>query len=141
MQEAWAICRIFKKPNSNAQRALSQSWISPVSHNTTTAAAAASHTNLNFSCSYTTTSNETSTPLQLPVYPQWPNTEAISPPINHASSLLLDISTSDYNGVVEAEMVQENVEVDYYSFVNLLWDSSPCPSHLSTPYSTNNCYT
>lgn len=29
-QEAWAICRIFKKANSSTKRALSQSWVSPV---------------------------------------------------------------------------------------------------------------
>ncbi|XP_073300256.1 NAC transcription factor 29-like [Primulina huaijiensis] len=29
--EAWAICRIFKKANSNTQRAISNSWASPVS--------------------------------------------------------------------------------------------------------------
>ncbi|XP_073304211.1 NAC transcription factor 29-like [Primulina huaijiensis] len=29
--EAWAICRIFKKANSNTQRAISNSWVSPVS--------------------------------------------------------------------------------------------------------------
>lgn len=29
-QDAWAICRIFKKANSTAQRALSQSWVSPI---------------------------------------------------------------------------------------------------------------
>jgi len=28
MQESWAICRIFKKTNSTAQRALSHSWVS-----------------------------------------------------------------------------------------------------------------
>ncbi|KAJ6753158.1 PROTEIN CUP-SHAPED COTYLEDON 2-RELATED [Salix koriyanagi] len=28
--DAWAICRIFKKTNSMAQRALSQSWVSPI---------------------------------------------------------------------------------------------------------------
>ncbi|XVE53241.1 hypothetical protein DITRI_Ditri02bG0188200 [Diplodiscus trichospermus] len=28
--DSWAICRIFKKTNSTAQRALSQSWVSPV---------------------------------------------------------------------------------------------------------------
>ncbi|KAL6139734.1 hypothetical protein ACLB2K_058036 [Fragaria x ananassa] len=28
--DAWAICRIFKKTNSMAQRALSQSWLSPL---------------------------------------------------------------------------------------------------------------
>lgn len=37
MQDSWAICRIFKKANSNAQRALSHSWVSPVlpDHTTT----------------------------------------------------------------------------------------------------------
>lgn len=30
VQDAWAICRIFKKTNSMAQRALSQSWLSPL---------------------------------------------------------------------------------------------------------------
>ncbi|XP_027096343.1 protein FEZ-like [Coffea arabica] len=34
--DAWAICRIFKKANSNAQRALSHSWISPVPQTTPT---------------------------------------------------------------------------------------------------------
>ncbi|CAI0448062.1 unnamed protein product [Linum tenue] len=29
VQDAWAICRIFKKTSSTAQRALSQSWVSP----------------------------------------------------------------------------------------------------------------
>lgn len=29
-QEAWAICRIFKKANSNTKRGLSHSWVNPV---------------------------------------------------------------------------------------------------------------
>lgn len=29
LQDAWAICRIFKKANSNAHKTLSHSWISP----------------------------------------------------------------------------------------------------------------
>ncbi|MQL88028.1 hypothetical protein Taro_020573 [Colocasia esculenta] len=33
--EAWAICRIFKKTNSTAQRALSHSWVPPVPLETT----------------------------------------------------------------------------------------------------------
>lgn len=32
MQDSWAICRIFKKTNSTAQRALSHSWVSPLPH-------------------------------------------------------------------------------------------------------------
>ncbi|KAK4263459.1 hypothetical protein QN277_028859 [Acacia crassicarpa] len=30
--DSWAICRIFKKTNSTAQRALSHSWVSPLPH-------------------------------------------------------------------------------------------------------------
>ncbi|KAJ4961591.1 hypothetical protein NE237_021501 [Protea cynaroides] len=33
--DSWAICRIFKKTNSMAQRALSQSWVSPILPETT----------------------------------------------------------------------------------------------------------
>ncbi|KAK1383643.1 NAC domain-containing protein [Heracleum sosnowskyi] len=33
--DSWAICRIFKKANSMAQRALTHSWVSPLSGNTT----------------------------------------------------------------------------------------------------------
>ena len=36
MQESWAICRIFKKTNATAQRALSHSWVSPLPETTTT---------------------------------------------------------------------------------------------------------
>lgn len=35
MQDSWAICRIFKKANSMAQQALTHSWASPLSGNTT----------------------------------------------------------------------------------------------------------
>ncbi|XP_027347729.1 putative NAC domain-containing protein 94 [Abrus precatorius] len=33
--ESWAICRIFKKTNATAQRALSQPWVSPLPETTT----------------------------------------------------------------------------------------------------------
>lgn len=36
MQESWAICRIFKKTNSTAQRASSQSWVSSLNSETRT---------------------------------------------------------------------------------------------------------
>lgn len=36
VQDAWAICRIFKKTNSTAQRALSQSWVSSLPETTIT---------------------------------------------------------------------------------------------------------
>lgn len=35
LQESWAICRIFKKTNATAQRALSHSWVSPLPETTT----------------------------------------------------------------------------------------------------------
>ncbi|XP_057481350.1 protein FEZ-like [Actinidia eriantha] len=36
VNDSWAICRIFKKTNSTAQRALSHSWVSPFTETTTT---------------------------------------------------------------------------------------------------------
>ncbi|XP_059655049.1 protein FEZ-like [Cornus florida] len=33
--DSWAICRIFKKTNSTAQRAISHSWVSPIPETTT----------------------------------------------------------------------------------------------------------
>lgn len=36
MQDSWAICRIFKKTNSTAQRALSHSFVSPLPETSTT---------------------------------------------------------------------------------------------------------
>ncbi|KAA8529430.1 hypothetical protein F0562_033771 [Nyssa sinensis] len=35
-RDSWAICRIFKKTNSAAQRAISHSWVSPILPETTT---------------------------------------------------------------------------------------------------------
>ncbi|PIA57464.1 hypothetical protein AQUCO_00600295v1 [Aquilegia coerulea] len=45
--DAWAICRIFKKTNSVAQRALSQSWISSVSTTSTTETSSSTQLNCN----------------------------------------------------------------------------------------------
>ncbi|KAK1379599.1 No apical meristem (NAM) [Heracleum sosnowskyi] len=56
--DAWAICRIFKKANSNAQRALSNSWVSPdlpVANNTTL-------TSQNLTPHYHTSTNGNTTP-------------------------------------------------------------------------------
>lgn len=50
MQDLWAICRIFKKTNSMAHRALSQSWASPILQTTTH-----DHSSNIFSLSSTTT--------------------------------------------------------------------------------------
>lgn len=165
MQEAWAICRIFKKPNSNAQRALSQSWISPFSDNHITS----NRTNTPLPLSFCGDSSSMPSTFSLLNY-QWPPSAGTLQPnvahanhqeapracINDASSLLLDMSTSvlgeclDFHTLPAAEMVQGNGgEVDgdwglirFPNYSNLVWDySSPCPSELSTAYSTNNCYT
>ncbi|KAL3840591.1 hypothetical protein ACJIZ3_025182 [Penstemon smallii] len=71
--EAWAICRIFKKANSNTQRALSHSWVSPVFDNITTTTTATisdminphSMNNIQFSSSYITMANKTNTSVPL----------------------------------------------------------------------------
>ncbi|KAL8104695.1 hypothetical protein AgCh_028776 [Apium graveolens] len=58
MQDAWAICRIFKKANSNAQRALSNSWVSPdlpAANNPTV-------TSENLTSHYHTSTSNTTTP-------------------------------------------------------------------------------
>ncbi|KAH6822412.1 NAC Apical domain transcriptional regulator superfamily protein [Perilla frutescens var. hirtella] len=116
--EAWAICRIFKKANTNAQRALSQSWISPlISDNTTTTTTTTSDDQtMNPSSSssrsvmsnlldidHHLTSNKTNTspmpsfsPLLPPNY-QWPSpsSNGVDIPFHgDASSLLLDMSSS-----------------------------------------------
>ncbi|KAK4423741.1 protein FEZ [Sesamum alatum] len=61
--EAWAICRIFKKANSSTQRALSHSWISPVFDTTISADHMTMNppppTNIHFTPSSLTMSNKT----------------------------------------------------------------------------------
>ncbi|KAI3452838.1 hypothetical protein Pfo_009501 [Paulownia fortunei] len=63
--EAWAICRIFKKANSSAQRALSHSWVSPVfdiaSSDTINPSAV---NNVHFSSSNITMASKINSPLQ-----------------------------------------------------------------------------
>ncbi|XP_016455718.2 protein FEZ-like [Nicotiana tabacum] len=61
--DSWAICRIFKKANSNTHRALSHSWVSPtVPENTTSDFLTSSHfTNYSNEISLI---NKTSSPIQ-----------------------------------------------------------------------------
>ncbi|PIN24079.1 hypothetical protein CDL12_03200 [Handroanthus impetiginosus] len=116
--EAWAICRIFKKPNSSTQRTLTHSWVSPPFNHITTSNTTnpSSITNLHFnSTNLITTANKTSSPLQFsfcnnieqssiasfspmkPFHQMYTDTPDSAPPkraINDASSLLLDMSTS-----------------------------------------------
>ncbi|KAG6396562.1 hypothetical protein SASPL_142714 [Salvia splendens] len=169
--EAWAICRIFKKASTSAQRALTlshQSWISTYSDNTTMNPS--SSLSMSFSTdlqpssfSHLNQQWQSNGIHQNAIFDEASHQE--QPPkisTNDASSLLLDMSTSvlGYGAGAAAEMVQENggsvnvgeggeewgmmVRYPSYGFAlssNLVWDSSPCPSELSTAYSTNNCYT
>ncbi|KAL0447049.1 UNVERIFIED_CONTAM: protein FEZ [Sesamum latifolium] len=241
--EAWAICRIFKKANSSTQRALSHSWISPVFDTTISDMTMnpPPANNIQFSSSSLTMSNKTnslvfcndiessiasfspihfppckpayqmgSKPCQMPsdgvnltTSSTISSTEMSRLPaqncaINDASSLLLDMPSNSIFG----EFVKGSENVDFGTFheqcngfsatvaenlrqnlchgeeavlvkdqnvehlddqwgtirsvgypcsyplslpdawkSNLLWDSSPCPSELSTSYSTNKCYT
>lgn len=191
LQEAWAICRIFKKANSSTQRALSHSWISPSFDQTTTTTSDRAINPLNnfhnFNSSNTPllqSSIASFSPMHFPEVYQMENGGKphykINPeanPINDASSLLLEMSTSifgveksDFNALINehcngfsaaaANMQQNVLQVkDDHNVVDdhewgvirsypmslteaWKWDSSsPCPSELSTCYSTNNCYT
>ncbi|PIN17155.1 hypothetical protein CDL12_10177 [Handroanthus impetiginosus] len=64
--EAWAICRIFKKVNSTAQRALSHSWINSPIFDTNTSDIMNpinAYNNIHFSSSSITMANKTNSPL------------------------------------------------------------------------------
>ncbi|KAG6429707.1 hypothetical protein SASPL_107760 [Salvia splendens] len=199
INEAWAICRIFKKANSTTKRAisLSHSWPNPlldttkpdvINHVNTTPISSSittmAHKNTNipsfqyglcndlhnssvgsfptpylgngdeFKPSYAFSCIETSTPASRFV-------------VNDATSLLLEMSTSivgDFGAdaglsasLIGPEDVQRSLgsgeeavsaheqwmEFPCYGLPsNFMWDSlSPCPSDLSTSYSTNKCYT
>ncbi|XP_057810846.1 protein FEZ-like [Salvia miltiorrhiza] len=172
--EAWAICRIFKKASSSAQRALSlsQSWISPISDNTTMSfcndlqPSSFSHLNHQWPSNGMQQNAIFSAPRDETT--SFHDHEQRAPKIstNDASSLLLDMSTSvlgdagfrrlpepsdgaaaeeNGGGVNDEEEWGMMIRYPSYGFAlssNLVWEySSPCPSELSTAYSTNNCYT
>ncbi|XP_057777178.1 protein FEZ-like [Salvia miltiorrhiza] len=187
INESWAICRIFKKANSNTRRALSlsHSWPNPIldtteSHiinplnNTPTISSS-----LQFGFSNDFQHSSFSPPYFKPEDHAISCIETTTPAsrchvVSDATSLLLDMSTSilggdfgadtaglsasSFNGFLgtpedlQRNLVEEAVnmgQVDEqwmefpYGFPpNLMWDSSsPYPSHLSTTYSTNKCYT
>lgn len=54
LQDSWAICRIFKKTNSTAQRALSQSWVSPLPE---TASSTDAHVKSSYNTQFSLTSS------------------------------------------------------------------------------------
>ncbi|KAA8532982.1 hypothetical protein F0562_032901 [Nyssa sinensis] len=229
--DSWAICRIFKKTNSTAQRTLSHSWVSPVlpeaqfsSENMSLTAKGTSA--VNFGCnndlqqssitsfsfldnipnsykpinqmtsklpsdhhlprSYTFSSLETSTAVPTKLCT-----------VNDASSMLLNMPSSIFGDFgrstqsVDLSGLQEQCNINSFSInlpeemqgnpgngeetaaliedpnvshfyeqwgsirsvgipfsvpadawkSSLLWDSSTCPSEMSTSYSTNKCYT
>ncbi|KAL3644561.1 hypothetical protein CASFOL_009741 [Castilleja foliolosa] len=208
--EAWAICRIFKKANSSTQRALSQSWVSPIFDNITTSHHTIDHNALNNVVHFSSSSKITNLPLQFnfrndiidqssfsplhfppckPLYGIENNNKSLQVytnngstqcdeipelgqkcPFNDASLLLNDLSSSifdtnnvdltrhefvngfstdichtDQNNVVGQFNVDEECglirsSMGYSYNLPMMWDySSPCPSELSTSYSTNNC--
>ncbi|KAL2499943.1 NAC (No Apical Meristem) domain transcriptional regulator superfamily protein [Abeliophyllum distichum] len=238
--ESWAICRIFKKTNSMAQRALSHSWVTSLSETSPDSITQGVHyaqfTSENFS---STTDAKSSIQLcsnnELPQgcpanfsdinYPSYKpmtgrssifgtsngdflsNFMFLSPDeetgptnksthdvdsmiFNSSPALISDISKTseciDFEGpqhqfnsfpIMSSQEMQESISVEddewglrrnenetntnnqwgnirsvafpfnFQSTVpdawksNMPWDSPPCPSEISTTYSTNKCYT
>ncbi|CBI22222.3 unnamed protein product, partial [Vitis vinifera] len=192
--DSWAICRIFKKTNSMAQRALSHSWVSPPFPATAMTADILSHgahctqfSSENISC---TTENGSSidlccnndlqqaspasfSALDIPSY------KAINPAACKPSIIDFGGPQQQFNGfsISLPEDLQGNIHTGEedtgfrksasagqannpcgnirsigFPFslpsnvadpwkLNLPWDSPPCPSEMSTSYSTNKGYT
>ncbi|OVA13361.1 NAC domain [Macleaya cordata] len=237
--DAWAICRIFKKTNSMAQRALSHSWVSPVPETTgsdilTYGTNCTQFSSENISCtteggssaiqycsnndfqqsssssfsptdfhSYKPVNPTVYKPSQLPISngdlpsgfmlpqldmsgPAKYSVDVASLLLNLSPALLGDVSKAsegiDFGGAEQRsngfsltlpQEMQGNMgtgEEETYSRknpnafqvnsnqwgtirsvgfpfdlpdawkTNLPWDSPPCPSEMSTSYSTNKCY-
>ncbi|XP_002270334.1 protein FEZ [Vitis vinifera] len=241
--DSWAICRIFKKTNSMAQRALSHSWVSPLPETTTSdilgqfarnadhqfssenmslAAKPSSGFHFCFTEDLQQTSTTTFSPIHVSSYkpinpiagkpsqlstaigdlhtsfmlsqlgtsgPVTPTVDVSSMLLNMPSSMLGDLGKTsesiDFSGseqlcngfpvtlpqdiqgnvcsgeeaallknlnVIHGDDQWESVRAMGFPFglplnmaegwkPNMLWDSSPCPSEMSTSYSTNKCYT
>ncbi|XAR56003.1 hypothetical protein NMG60_11036275 [Bertholletia excelsa] len=212
--DSWAICRIFKKTNSSAQRAISHSWVSPLSEpppTSETVLTQNTHQLINsdnfLSCnnSFNQQSSSSTTifspSFDIPYKPY--NHFSTKPPPNpvvsvsnidlplsyalssldssskssivDASSILLNMSSSmfgnsesmDFSGLQdqcngfsigllpqqvqahpghgEEAVLVKDINTPLFTSPetwrsNLIWDSSPCPSEMSTSYSTNKCY-
>lgn len=227
--EAWAICRIFKKKNSTPQRALSHSWVSPIpeasstsdmanksnngSDNTRVSSETMSFTTKNsstnqfnhnifpdmqqtfpsladFSCfnksiNQMGSGGKPSPPQQLPMSAGdltglvFAPLETSGPAKNtiDVTSMLLNMSSSmlggdqsgfsmspphhhEMHGEIqgdeqwETNSLMRSIGVElpynfpvvsmgdaYWKPPNLVWDSSSCPSEMSTAFSTTKCYT
>ncbi|CAL5428844.1 unnamed protein product [Camellia sinensis] len=232
--ESWAICRIFKKTISTAQRGISQSWVSPILPETTTSEILSQgpHSTQFTSENMSLTPNKSSSAFQFSSnndLQQSCITTSFSPlyvpsyykPINHmatkplslgdlptaypfsslvnlpgpskctvdAPSMFLNMSSTtmfgdfgkasectEFSGLQEQcngfsialpqEMqgsgshgeeinlmrdpngahfdeqwgTMRSVGIPFSLPSNLVWDSSPCPSEMSTSFSTNKCY-
>lgn len=190
--DSWAICRIFKKTSTMAQRALSQSWVSPLPETNESDIFSVSQTmNANqFISENIPCNSHTAASLQFnyPPFDVATYTNKLNSQINDIptsimystnemplSSMLFNLTPSPcidfgmpqiYNGLtVDSQMeinghlinghedkksltamkthsfpfnVPLNISEEWKS--NLTWDSPPCPSEMSTSFSTNKCY-
>ncbi|KAL3511127.1 hypothetical protein ACH5RR_030528 [Cinchona calisaya] len=122
--DAWAICRIFKKANSNAQRALSHSWLSPL-HETITPTSATTTTSDHiltqniYGTNYNIlSSNNMSSTTKTSSLIQFGNSSSTTHEIQHSStasfSPLLD--TSPYKSSIINQM--DNEQSDQLSAIS-----------------------
>ncbi|KAH0675152.1 hypothetical protein KY285_022953 [Solanum tuberosum] len=143
--DSWAICRIFKKANSNAHRALSHSWVSPpqvLPQNNTT-----SHDFL--------TNYSIALPENIEGGGGGVHDDTTTTTLKEANNVIINnmehMEELQWGNVVRSNNIGViplmnnfplNMAADAWK-TNLLWDSSsPCPSsEMSTSYSTNKCYT
>ncbi|KAK9741113.1 hypothetical protein RND81_03G082700 [Saponaria officinalis] len=164
--DSWAICRIFKKTNSMAQRALSHSWISPFpeinpisdlfSHAPIPTATHrfSSEGSPSLESFNPVTSRASACPTSLTDLPtnlMFPTAEVssmllnISPAFtNDAAAKVTDIagfggSLHQFNGFPLSQ-IWNNARSSVGFPGTLSWDSAPCPSKLSTSISSNKCY-
>ncbi|XP_021721499.1 putative NAC domain-containing protein 94 [Chenopodium quinoa] len=223
--DAWAICRIFKKINTMAQRAITHSWVSPLTETTAACDMFNQASNLigsHFSpdnisctteganssiqpCNNNNLQNTTSSPVSFSTLDQYkpitnPTVSKVSViptsfadlqnnlifPSGEVSAMFLNLTpafTSEvgkisdiidfggsqqlFNGLpmnLSQNIIEADDQLGYRKNQNqqwnsirsigfpfslpssvsnsgtLSWDSAPCPSELSTSYSSNKCY-
>ncbi|XP_057787593.1 protein FEZ-like [Salvia miltiorrhiza] len=136
--DSWAICRIFKKANSTANRGLSHTWAASLAE--TTSPDAFTYTNF-------TSDNNVNDPINFSGNLVFSDNRGTA----DLTSMFFNQPAADhqFSGVEEEEgglrkNVWENIRSMGFPFSlppNLPWESPPCPSEMSsTTYSTNKCY-
>ncbi|CAI9752717.1 unnamed protein product [Fraxinus pennsylvanica] len=220
--DSWAICRIFKKTNSMAQRALTHSWVASLSETSPDSITQGVHY-AQFSSENISSTTDTKSSIQLCSRNELPqgssanfpnlNYPSYKPVINNLSisatsngdflnnnmflspdeesrpmnKSALDVTSMIFNSspalisktldsidfegpqhqfnsfpIISSQEMQESISMEddewglrrmvAFPFnlpstvpdeweSNLPWESPPCPSEISTTYSTNNCYT